>query len=176
MKSTPVPPFRDREARPKHAGRLSAKPASVRTSQRASTPRACQTQAGSTGWGRRARGDQMSCRPNTGAPKRRALGACKGQGQLTGSKGVSKRAAPREPAASAARGGHLEPGDRVRAARGCGSRRSLRRQARHATPASALGQVSLSPSSQKQGKRGSPRVPAGSRKPPFSPGHQVNIR
>lgn len=52
--------------------------------------------------------------------------------------------------------------------------------ARRATPASALGQVSPPPSSQKQGAVGTgewgPPGPAGSRKPLSSPGHQVNIR
>lgn len=152
----------------------------------------------STEW-RRGGGDQMSCRPNTSAPKRRAPGARKVQGALAGSPSCN-RARPESAAVGAAsphteRGAPRAPGNRQLlpravanwdpatgrgASRSRGSRRSLRRQTRRAPPASALGQVSPPASSQKQGTVGQgsgvPRAPAGSRKALSSPGHQVNIR
>lgn len=59
---------------------------------------------------------------------------------------------PRARAASTARSGNCNPATRVRGREGLREqRRSLRRQTRHAAPASALGQVSPSPPPQNQG-------------------------
>lgn len=134
--------------------------------------------------GRGGRGDQMSCRTEgrseeDGAGHER-LQATSGV-PAASSRGLGSaafRAAlppPRAARAAACTG----PSDRARRRERLRERRrSLRRQTRaRLRPVSASGLVSPCPSSPNRGNVGTGEgVPAGSRKPLFSPGHQVNVK